>query len=72
MLDLKLPILVLIALPALLNLWGIRHAFHRAFPTPQERLLWIGVCIFVPLLGGLAYLFFGMRRSRRIGPDGNS
>ena len=55
-------ILAILPLP---NLWGIWHAFHRNFPNPQERLIWMGVCIFVPVIGGLAYLLFGFRRSRR-------
>ncbi len=49
--------------PALLNLWGISHAFRHTFATPVERLLWIAACIFLPLLGGLAYLLVGMRRA---------
>ena len=58
---LKLLVLGLLALP---NLFGIWHAFHRVFPTPQERLIWIGACIFVPVIGGLCYLIFGIRRAR--------
>lgn len=53
----------LIFLPALLNLWGIWHAFNHAFPTPLERMRWILACVFIPFLGGLAYLLFGWRRT---------
>ena len=62
---LQLLVLGLFAIP---NLFGIWHAFHRVFPTPQERLIWIGLCIFVPVLGGVAYLIFGLRRARRWDP----
>jgi hypothetical protein len=55
----------LLALPALPNLFGIAHACRSTFPTPQERLLWMGLCVFLPVIGGLAYLAFGMRRTRR-------
>ena len=55
--------LALLFLPALLNLWGIWHAFRHPFPSPVERVLWIGLCIFVPLIGGIIYLLFGLRRS---------
>lgn len=55
----------LLALPILPNLWGIWHAFYHDFPHPQERLIWMGVCVFVPVIGGLAYLIFGLRRSRK-------
>ncbi|MDR2489510.1 MAG: PLD nuclease N-terminal domain-containing protein [Desulfovibrio sp.] len=56
-------IVLLAALP-IPNLWGIRHAFYHDFPAPHERLIWMGVCIFVPVIGGLAYMLFGFRRSK--------
>lgn len=62
-------LLVLLAIPALPNLFGIWHAFHRVFPTPQERLLWMGACVFIPIIGGLAYLALGMRRARHPGKE---
>lgn len=55
--------LALAFLPALLNLWGIWHAFSHRFASPVERFIWMIVCVFVPLLGGLGYLLFGWRRS---------
>ncbi len=55
--------LALVFAPALLNLWGIWHAFRHDFPSPAERLLWIGLCVFVPFLGGAIYLLFGLRRA---------
>ena len=56
--------IALLFLPAVLNLWGIWHAFRHQFETPLERMLWIMGCVFLPLLGGLAYLVFGLRRAR--------
>lgn len=56
---------VLIGLPALFNLFGIWHAFNRVFPTPQERLIWLGACVFIPVIGGLFYIIFGMRRAKK-------
>lgn len=53
----------LLFLPALPNMWGIWHAFSHDFPTPTERLIWMMVCVFVPVIGGLAYLLFGLRRA---------
>jgi hypothetical protein len=49
--------------PALVNLWGIWHAATRKFPGQIEQAVWIVICTFVPVLGGLAYLCFGLRRS---------
>ena len=42
--------IALLFLPALLNLWGIWHAFNHT-------------CVFVPVLGGVAYVLFGWRRA---------
>ena len=48
--------IALLFLPALLNLWGIWHAFNHTFETPLERVLWMVACVFVPVLGGVAYV----------------
>lgn len=56
--------LILLAIPIIPNLWCIWNAFQREFPTVNEKMAWIGVGVFVPVLGGLAYLFIGRRRSR--------
>lgn len=58
-------ILVLLALPILPNLWAIWHSFHAEFATHQEKMVWLAVNIFVPVLGGLVYLFWGRKRARR-------
>lgn len=59
--------LILLAIPIIPNLWSIWHAFHRDFPTPQEKMTWMGLGVFVPVLGGLAYLLIGRRRG--VKPD---
>lgn len=58
-------ILALLSLPILPNLWAIWHAFHATFPTDQEKMVWIALSVFVPVLGGLIYLFWGRKRTRR-------
>ena len=52
----------LLALPILPNLWSIWHVNTHRFANPVERTLWLAACIFVPCLGGLAYVFFGRSR----------
>lgn len=54
----------LLMLPALLNLWAIWHAMKHAFPLEKERMLWVLAGIFLPLLGGILYLLFGLKRSK--------
>ena len=63
---LKFLVIGLFAIP---NLFGIWHAFHRVFPTPQERLIWMAACVFVPVIGGVCYLLFGFRRARKWDPS---
>ncbi|MBL3581075.1 PLD nuclease N-terminal domain-containing protein [Oleidesulfovibrio alaskensis] len=68
----NLPLMMLLlAAPIIPNLWCIWHAYSNEFPSPAERVLWMGIGVFVPVLGGLSYLLFGWRRSRkpRTGPD---
>lgn len=60
--------LILLTLPIIPNLWAIWHAFHRQFPSDAERLIWIGLGVFIPVAGGLAYLLIGFRRSRKFEP----
>ncbi len=58
-------VLLLMALPILPNLWSIWHAYFRTFKTDVERLIWLGICVFVPVLGGLVYIIFGRPRGRK-------
>ena len=55
----------LIAMP-LLNLWAICHVARRNFPGgQQERILWIMPAVFIPVLGGIIYALFGMKRAQK-------
>ena len=56
-------IVLLIVLPILPNLWSIWHIFHRDFDTPQEKMAWLALAVFIPVLGGLIYILFGRRRA---------
>jgi len=61
--------LVVLFAPALLNTWGIWHIFKHTFATQVERAVWLVVCVFLPVFGGIIYLFFGLRRARgKAGP----
>lgn len=53
----------LLALPACLNLWAIWHAFQHKFLSQEQRALWICAAVFLPVLGGLAYLLVGRFRA---------
>ena len=58
-----------LAIPPLLNIWAICHSALRVFPGgPQERVLWTILAAIIPFLGGIIYLLFGMKRSRKPQP----
>ncbi len=61
-LALFIAVLVLAILPNYIAIW---QSFHRQFPTPLERTFWFLLAIFVPLLGGIAYLIWGRKRGRK-------
>ncbi len=62
--DVPLSTFALLMLPAFINLWSIYHATRHTFPRENERALWLTACIFLPVLGGVLYLLFGLRRAR--------
>ncbi len=53
---------IALALPLVLNFWAISHAFYRNFPTIQEKMVWLCLAVFVPVLGALIYLAVGRKR----------
>lgn len=57
-------LIVALALPILPNLWCIWHAYRHDFTTPTEKFGWMLGGVFLPMIGGLAYLLFGWRRTR--------
>ena len=64
--DLTAGQLALLALPILPNLWTIWHAMRHDFPGEREKYWWTLGAVFVPVLGGVAYLLFGLRRSKQV------
>jgi hypothetical protein len=59
-------IFLALLLPILPNLWAIWHIFHCDFPTAQEKLLWLLVAMFLPVLGGIIYGLLGRKRAKRV------
>lgn len=55
---------IVLLLPILPNLWCIWHAYRHEFDSPVEKFGWMGAGVFIPVLGGLAYLLIGRRRTR--------
>lgn len=54
--------LVALAIPILPNLWSIWDVFHKDFSTPAEKIGWVFAAMFLPVVGGIAYIFLGRKR----------
>ncbi len=53
---------VILLLPILPNLWSIWHIFKNDFPTPQEKMTWVLIATFLPVIGGILYVFWGRKK----------
>jgi len=49
----------------LFSAWTILDAWKRDFEAPTEKMLWMQICIFIPILGSLAYLSLGRKRGSK-------
>ncbi|MBQ9537137.1 MAG: PLDc N-terminal domain-containing protein [Desulfovibrionaceae bacterium] len=52
---------VLIAVLPLPNLWSIWHIWSHEFASFQQKVGWLCFVVFVPVLAGLIYIFYGKR-----------
>ncbi len=55
----------MLIVPALPNMWALKHAMYHDFPTPKEKYRWMMACVFIPCLGGIAYYFVGRKHASR-------
>lgn len=47
--------------------YTILDVWKRDYELTNEKVLWMQICIFIPILGSLAYLFIGRNRgSKRV------
>ncbi|MBU1229524.1 MAG: PLD nuclease N-terminal domain-containing protein [Proteobacteria bacterium] len=46
--------------------YSIHDALNRDFGSTNAKLAWVQLAVLVPFFGGLAYLFFGRNRGRKI------
>ena len=56
-------------LPTLPNLWSIWHSWCHDFNGDMpKKSLWLVLTVFLPVLGGLIYIFAGRKYAGRILP----
>ncbi len=59
-------VLGIVAIFLTISFISIWDAFHKEFNSVNEKVAWIQICIFIPVLGGIAYLLIGKRRGKKI------
>ena len=57
--------MMMLVLPILPNMWALKHCFHHDFPTEKEKFRWMMACVFLPCIGGLAYILVGRRHASK-------
>lgn len=45
--------------------YTILDAWKRDYEAVNEKVLWMQICIFIPIFGSLAYLFIGRKRGSK-------
>lgn len=55
--------LLVLILPMLPTFWSIWDIWNHDFPTREKRLLWLVFVVFVPVIGGLIYIFTGRKQA---------
>lgn len=55
----------MLIVPALPNMWALKHAMYHDFPTPKEKYRWMMACVFIPCLGGIAYYLVGRKHASK-------
>lgn len=50
-------------IPILPNFWSIWDIWNHSFITPERRMYWLLLAVFVPVLGGLIYIFAGRKQA---------
>ena len=63
--DLSETQMMMLVLPILPNMWALKHCFHHDFPTEKEKFRWMMACVFLPCIGGLAYILVGRRHASK-------
>lgn len=55
--------LLVLIVPMLPTYWSIRHILAHSFADQQQRALWLVLVIFLPMLGGIIYIFTGRKKA---------
>ncbi len=56
---------LILILPILPNLWSIWHVRSHYFADEQQKSLWFLLAIFIPVIGGIAYILIGRKKASK-------
>lgn len=51
-----------VLLPLVLWVWALLDLLKSSFRSGSEKLIWLVVVVFIPLLGPLLYIFIGRKQ----------
>lgn len=51
--------LVLFLLPMLPTFWSIWDIWNHSFPSMEKKMIWLIIVVFIPVIGGIIYIFTG-------------
>lgn len=49
--------------PMLPTFWSIWHIWNHAFATSEKKMFWLVFVIFLPVMGGVVYIFIGRKQA---------
>lgn len=62
----------LLIIPILPNLWSIRDVWNHSFKDYSVKITWLAIAVFLPVIGGLLYIFIGRRQALPLGSQSGS
>lgn len=55
--------ILILLVPMLPTYWSIWHIWNHSFITQEKKILWLVFVVFVPVIGGIIYIFAGRRQA---------
>lgn len=54
---------ILMLLPMLPTFWSIWDIWNHSFPQPEKKAIWLVIVVFLPVIGGIVYIFTGRKQA---------
>ena len=53
---------LIVMFPMIPTVWSILHIWGHEFANQQQRALWLVLVVFLPVVGGIIYIFTGRKK----------